>query len=67
MQVGRKTSAVLQNIIILNFTSFRPLDLHYYACKFILGVCARMHDYENQHARCKYAAKHSQYFKVLSY
>ena len=47
MQVDQKTFAVLQSIIVLNFTSFRPEDLQYYACKFILGVCARMHDYEN--------------------
>ena len=53
MQVGRKTFAVLQSIIIFNFTSFRPVDQQHLACKFILGVCARMHGYGNDHAQCK--------------
>ena len=53
MQVDRKTFAVLHSIVILKFTSFRTVNWLYFACKFILGVCARMHDYENQHAQCK--------------
>ena len=67
MQVDRKTFAVLQSIIILNLTSFLPVNQQYFACKLIFGVCARMHDYENPHARCQQIGKHSQYFKVLSY
>ena len=67
MQVDRKTFAVLHSIVILKFTSFRTVNWLYFACKFILGVCARMHDYINQHVRCKSIGKHLQYFKVLSY
>ena len=50
MQVERKTFAVLQSIIILHFTSFHMVDKKYFACKFILRCCARIHDYEDQHA-----------------
>ena len=45
MQVDRKTLAVLQRILILNFTLFRTVDKHYFACTFIFGsvhVCTTM-------------------------
>ena len=48
------------HIILYKRLALLCLQIHFW-------VCARMHDYENQHARCKQIRKHSQYFKVLSY
>ena len=45
MQVDRKTLAVLQSIVILNFTSFCTVDQQSFACTFIFGsvhVCTTM-------------------------
>ena len=58
-------SALLYHLTKYNVISSNRLAIPF--CKFILGVCARMHDYENPHARCKQIEKYLQYFKVFSY